>query len=236
MFPGLQVNHIVDVNFGGLQDLVDAIGCVYTDVDHRYYNNTALAPTTRASTSSPATRSCAGPAALQFVRFRHTDSDLVRNARQQDFIRWAKDQYGVANLLSNRDKLLRIFGAHTQTDHNLHTTDGLINLFDLVRLLGRSHDQADQVPGRSSCPCTRHRPVLRRRRPLTRPRRAAFRALHGARRHGDALRPSRPSLNGKRHKHLAAIRHGRPDRRCRRRQAQPGGPDAGSGCRSTTRG
>ncbi|MDQ6805273.1 MAG: LCP family protein, partial [Actinomycetota bacterium] len=38
VFPDLTVNHIVDVNFGGFQDLVNAIGCVYTDVDHRYYN------------------------------------------------------------------------------------------------------------------------------------------------------------------------------------------------------
>ena len=60
VFPGLQVNHIVDINFGGFEDLVNAIGCVYTDVDHRYYNNSAPGrPTTRASTSSPATRSCA---------------------------------------------------------------------------------------------------------------------------------------------------------------------------------
>ena len=33
--------------------------------------------------------------ALPFVRFRHTDSDIVREARQQDFIRWAKDQYSI---------------------------------------------------------------------------------------------------------------------------------------------
>src|SRR5437588_1892976 len=42
VFPDLQVNHIIDINFGGFQDLVNAIGCVYTDVDHRYYNNTAV--------------------------------------------------------------------------------------------------------------------------------------------------------------------------------------------------
>ena len=42
VFPGLQVNHIIDVNFGGFEDLINAIGCVYTDVDHRYYNNTVL--------------------------------------------------------------------------------------------------------------------------------------------------------------------------------------------------
>jgi hypothetical protein len=56
----------------------------------------------------------------------------VREARQQDFIRDAKEQYGQSNLIKNRNKLLKIFGAHTQTDPNLHTIDGLINLFNLV--------------------------------------------------------------------------------------------------------
>ena len=133
VFPGLHVNHIVDINFGGFEDLVNAIGCVYADVDHRYYNVSALGPNDFSSINiQPGYQKLCGPQALQFVRFRHTDSDLVRNARQQDFIRWAKDQYGVDNLIANRDKLLRIFGAHTVTDHNLHTLDGLINLFNLV--------------------------------------------------------------------------------------------------------
>ncbi|HWF50657.1 MAG TPA: LCP family protein, partial [Solirubrobacteraceae bacterium] len=121
VFPSLRVNHIVDVNFGGFQDLVNAIGCVYTDVDHRYYNNTAQ--TGYSSIDIPAGyQKLCGADALTFVRFRHTDSDIVRNARQQDFIRWAKDQYGVGSLISNRDTLLKIFGQHTQTDRSLHTT------------------------------------------------------------------------------------------------------------------
>ncbi len=41
VFPGLHVNHIIDVNFSGFSDLVNAIGCVYTDVDRRYYNLSA---------------------------------------------------------------------------------------------------------------------------------------------------------------------------------------------------
>src|ERR1035437_3742345 len=129
--PGLRVNHIIDVNFGGFEKLVDAIGCVYTDVDHRYYNNTVL--TNYSSIDiQPGDQKLCDTQALQFVRFRHTDSDLVRNARQQDFLRWAKDQYGGAHPVAKRDHLLRIFGAYTDTDHNLHTLDGLINLFDLV--------------------------------------------------------------------------------------------------------
>jgi polyisoprenyl-teichoic acid--peptidoglycan teichoic acid transferase len=131
VFPGLQINHIVDVNFGGFEALVNAIGCVYTDVDHRYYNNTQFTNYSSIDLQPGYQRLC-GTDALSFVRFRHTDSDLVRNARQQDFIRWAKAQYGIGRLISHRDQLLRIFGKHTQTDSDLHTLDGLENLFNLV--------------------------------------------------------------------------------------------------------
>ncbi|PZS14021.1 MAG: LytR family transcriptional regulator, partial [Solirubrobacterales bacterium] len=131
VFPELQVNHIVDVNFSGFDALVNAIGCVYTDVDHRYYNNTNLTDYSSIDLQ-PGYQKLCGPEALSFVRFRHTDNDIVRNARQQDFIRWAKDQYGPAQLIANRDKLLGIFGHHAQTDPDLHKTDGLINLFNLV--------------------------------------------------------------------------------------------------------
>jgi polyisoprenyl-teichoic acid--peptidoglycan teichoic acid transferase len=131
VFPQLKVSHIIDVNFGGFADLVNAIGCVYTDVDHRYYNNTAVSDYSSINIE-PGYQKLCGTDALAFVRFRHTDNDIVRNARQQDFLRWAKDAYTESDLISNEGTLLKIFGEHTQTDHNLHTTDGLINLFNLV--------------------------------------------------------------------------------------------------------
>jgi LCP family protein required for cell wall assembly len=131
VFPGLQVNHIIDVNFGGFEALVNTLGCVYTDVDHRYYNNTAYTGYSSIDLK-PGYQKLCGADALSFVRFRHTDSDIVRNARQQDFLRWVKAEFGATYLISNRDELLRIFGQHTQTDANLHSIDGLINLFNLV--------------------------------------------------------------------------------------------------------
>jgi LCP family protein required for cell wall assembly len=134
VFPDLQVNHIVDINFGGFQALVNAIGCVYTDVDHRYYNNTAQTDYSSIDIQ-PGYQKLCGAQALSFVRFRHTDSDIVRNARQQDFIRWAKQQYSQTRLIENRDMLVRIFGRYAQTDQDLHTTDGLINLFNLVAFM-----------------------------------------------------------------------------------------------------
>jgi polyisoprenyl-teichoic acid--peptidoglycan teichoic acid transferase len=131
VFPGLQINHIIDVNFGGFEALVNAIGCVYTDVDHRYYNNTAF--TNYSSIDlQPGYEKLCGANALAFVRFRHTDSDIVRNARQQDFLRWVKQQFSEGSLISQRDKLISIFGQHTETDADLHSVDGLINLFNLV--------------------------------------------------------------------------------------------------------
>jgi LCP family protein required for cell wall assembly len=134
VFPDLQVNHIVDINFAGFKALVNQMGCVYTDVDHRYFNqNIGTAATAYSSIDLQAGyQKLCGEDALSYVRYRHTDTDIVRSARQQDFIREAKDQYGQSNLISNRDTLLRIFGQHTQTDPNLHSTDGLINLFNLV--------------------------------------------------------------------------------------------------------
>ncbi len=131
VFPQLSVSHIVDVNFGGFEDLVNAIGCVYTDVDQRYYNNTAVSDYSSIDIQ-PGYQKLCGADALAFVRFRHTDNDIVRNARQQDFLRWAKDQFSESDLINDEGTLLKIFGEHTQTDHNLHTTDGLINLFNLV--------------------------------------------------------------------------------------------------------
>ncbi len=133
VFTGLTINHVVNVNFGGFEALVDAIGCVYSDIDHRYYNASTLGANNYSSINLQAGyQKLCGADALSFVRFRHTDSDIVRNARQQDFVRWAKDQYGQGALIANRDRLLRIFGAHTQTDANLHSVSGLINLFTLV--------------------------------------------------------------------------------------------------------
>jgi LCP family protein required for cell wall assembly len=131
VFPRFDPNHILDINFGGFQALVNAIGCVYSDVDHRYYNDTRVTDYSSINVQPGYQRLC-GVAALAFVRFRHTDSDLVRSARQQDFIRWAKDQYGLSKLVANRDRLLRLFAKHVETDSNLHSSDGLQNLFQLV--------------------------------------------------------------------------------------------------------
>ena len=154
VFPRFVPNHIIDVNFSGFADLVNAIGCVYSDIDHRYYNQSEPAPSPDNYASiniQPGYQKLCGGnnqsnGALSFARFRHTDTDLTREARQQDFIRWAKSQYPISRLLSNRDRLLGIFGKHSQSDAQLHSVDGLLKVFDLVANMEGKGATIKQIP------------------------------------------------------------------------------------------
>jgi len=139
-FPDFYPNHVIDTNFSGFSKLVDAVGCVYSDVDHRYYNISQPAPSPDNYSSidiQPGYQKLCGDnqsisGALPFVRFRHTDTDIVRNARQQDFLRWTKEQFPISKLIAERDKLLKIFGSLSTLDDNLRSENGLLTLFDLV--------------------------------------------------------------------------------------------------------
>jgi LCP family protein required for cell wall assembly len=86
---GLPINYLITVNFHGFKEIVDKIGGVWLDVDRRYYNkNTGAASDNYANINlQPGYQLLSGEQALDFVRFRHTDSDLVRVARQQEFIK-----------------------------------------------------------------------------------------------------------------------------------------------------
>jgi len=124
---GLSINHVINIDFSGFYEGVNAIGCVYADIDRRYYNNTA----SFAYINVPAgyQRMC-GRKALQYVRFRHEDTDLVRSARQQDFLRQAKQQIGVGGLIAKRDRLLKIFGKYTTSD--IRTRSEVLRLLKLA--------------------------------------------------------------------------------------------------------
>ena len=86
---GLPINYLITVNFHGFKEIVDKIGGIWMDVDRRYYNkNTGAADDNYANINlQPGYQLLSGEQALDFVRFRHTDSDLVRVARQQEFIK-----------------------------------------------------------------------------------------------------------------------------------------------------
>ena len=129
----IPINHVVNVNFGGFQRAVNRLGCVYVDVDQRYYHSNAGLPVSAqyAEINVPAGyQKLCGSKSLDYVRFRHADDDLVRSARQQDFLRQAKDQIGLGRLFGDRKELLRIFGRYTDTD--LHSNSAILRLLKLA--------------------------------------------------------------------------------------------------------
>ncbi|MGH3071320.1 MAG: LCP family protein [Gaiellaceae bacterium] len=89
---GLPVNYLITVNFRGFRQLVDAIGGVWLDVDRRYFNDRGGDFGYATINLFPGYQKLGGYQALDFVRYRHTDSDLYRVARQQLFVRAFKDQ------------------------------------------------------------------------------------------------------------------------------------------------
>lgn len=128
------IHHVVNVNFGGFQRAVNRLGCVYADIDRRYFNDNNPpngGGPDYATIDVPAgyQRMC-GQDALDYVRYRHFDNDLVRAARQQDFLRQAKDQIGVSKLFGDRDELLKIFARYTQTD--IRGTNAILRLLKLT--------------------------------------------------------------------------------------------------------
>jgi len=145
----IPINHVVNVNFGGFRHAVDRLNCVYVDVDRKYFNDNnppfGGGPDYATIDVPAGYQKLCGQNALDYVRYRHFDSDLVRAARQQDFLRQAKDQIGVSRIFGDREALLKIFGKYTQTD--IRGTTAILRLLKLVAL-GQPPGPGDPLPGR----------------------------------------------------------------------------------------
>jgi len=116
---GLPINHVVNVDYLGFVRAVDAIDCVYVDVDRRYYHsNVGVAPSEEYAEINvqPGYQLLCGKKALQYVRYRHTDTDLVRAARQQDFLAAARQRVPIDQLVLGRNELIDIFTSYTTSD------------------------------------------------------------------------------------------------------------------------
>ncbi|HET9436893.1 MAG TPA: LCP family protein, partial [Gaiellaceae bacterium] len=89
---GVQVHYLITVNFRGFREIVDRQGGAWIDVDRRYFNDRG-GPTGYATIDlQPGYQQLTGRQALSYVRYRHTDSDLYRVARQQQFVKAFKSQ------------------------------------------------------------------------------------------------------------------------------------------------
>jgi LCP family protein required for cell wall assembly len=111
---GLPINYLITVNFRGFKQIVNRLGGVWIDVDRRYLNtNAGLSPAFGYATINlqPGYQLLTGGSALDYVRFRHTDSDFYRVARQQQFVKAMK--YQLAHNFSIA-KVPKIVGALTK--------------------------------------------------------------------------------------------------------------------------
>ena len=204
--PGFTINHIVDVNFSGFEELVNAIGCVYTDVDHRYYNNTAVHRLLEHR----------HPARLpEAVRHRRARLRALPPHRHRPRAQRAPaglpalGQGAVRRRTAGRQPRQAaedLRPAHADRRTTCTRVDGLFNLFNLVAFSAGPHDQADPVPG--------DLPAVRVRRDTTTPRAAADR--------GDAVLRDRDRKPPKRAAYSAFMRPPSAARTPRRaRQAAP---------------
>jgi polyisoprenyl-teichoic acid--peptidoglycan teichoic acid transferase len=137
---GIKINHVFVTTFTAFSRAVDFVGCVYSDVDHRYY----VPPESGYSAidlQAGYQKLCGGKA-LSFVRFRHADNDLVRAARQQAFLRAAGQQVRVSGLIGKAKRLVRVLADYTQTD--VRSSRKLLRLLKLA-VLSADHPVV-QVP------------------------------------------------------------------------------------------
>ena len=89
---GLPINYFVTVNFRGFTQLVNNLGGVWVDIDHRYFCDPNTCPGIARINLRPGYQRLNASNALAYVRYRHFDSDLYRNARQQLFLKALKQQ------------------------------------------------------------------------------------------------------------------------------------------------
>jgi polyisoprenyl-teichoic acid--peptidoglycan teichoic acid transferase len=144
----IPIHHYVRVTFWGFRGAVDRLGCVYVDVDHKYFNDNhppnGGGPPYAAIDVGAGYQKLCGSDALDYVRYRHLDNDLIRAARQQSFLGEAKSQIGVSSVWSNREELLRIFGQSVRTD--IESNNAIFSLLKLVAVSAAKPIQEVQFP------------------------------------------------------------------------------------------
>jgi LCP family protein required for cell wall assembly len=123
---GLPINYVITVDFHGFKKVVNSLGGVWLDIDRRYYNkNTGASSDDYANINlQPGYQRLTGGAALSFVRFRHTDSDVYRLARQQEFVRAMKSQVTKNLSITNIANIVNDIVDNVEVTAGGHKLDG----------------------------------------------------------------------------------------------------------------
>ena len=130
---GIPINYLVTVNFRGFKQIVSNLGGVWIDVDRRYFNDNSAGGERYATIDlQPGYQKLNGSKALDFVRYRHADSDLYRLARQQLFVKAAKQRLSQFSAF-DVPKLVNVVTKNVEVGH-AGATD-----FDVRTLIGYAY-------------------------------------------------------------------------------------------------
>jgi LCP family protein required for cell wall assembly len=132
---GLNINYFITLDFHAFKQLVNNLHGVYMNVDRRYY--IPLHTGVSAINLHPGYQKLDGGAALSYVRYRHTDSDIYRTGRQQLFIEALKSRLRTA--LSPTSLPLEVPKLVGVLKHNIEigkAGGGAVDFGELTKYLG----------------------------------------------------------------------------------------------------
>jgi len=145
----LPITNVMVMDYGAFRRAVNYIDGVYVDVDRHYFNDNSSGENYATIDVDAGYQKLMGKDALDYVRYRHGDNDLVRAARQQDFLRQAKDAAGVRRLLSGglgqKRHLLQVFSRYFRVDESLRSNKQIVSLLKLAIFLSAKNPKVNQV-------------------------------------------------------------------------------------------
>lgn len=140
--PGepFEINRYVSIRFTAFSQAINTFGCFYTDVDRRYFNDNdppvgGGGRYGEIDVEAGYQRLC-GEDSLAYVRFRHLDNTIVREARQTNYLADARGQIAGSRLFGERRRLVREVRPHIETNK--------VSTRELLRLVSLVSDVADQ--------------------------------------------------------------------------------------------
>jgi LCP family protein required for cell wall assembly len=141
------ITNVMVIDYEAFQEAVDYVKGVYVDIDRDYFNDNSGGENYATIDIDPGYQKLLGRDALDYVRYRHGDNDLVRAARQQDFLRQAKNAAGVRKLLSLGEsrKLVRVFSRYFQVDKSLRSNKQVFSMLRLVLFLAQENPKINEV-------------------------------------------------------------------------------------------
>lgn len=139
-FLGVNLNHYAVVDFQGFKQMVDALGGVTVDVKEpiidRSYSYRMYIPKGKIKMD--------GKLALNYVRYRHGDSDFKRAERQQNFIKSLAKQVLNVKALTKLPTLVNILNKNVETDMSKRE---MLSLGGYLRTVKEKQVETITVPG-----------------------------------------------------------------------------------------